>query len=282
MGLVLFAVGEAHAHPDLVRVELETPIPALPSYLTIHKDLRKVPRIRAFSAVFESVFAAHRATQAQAQAQVETQHRARRQKPRRSGPPIVSTNRPEGTYDEGVERRHAIAALWGYLLVSVGAFALLWAYEATDDYAGWVPVLVVVALPAVLAILSAPLRPRHWHAAAIALPAGCFAGGAVVSAAALGGKLVGLSPRVGWDLLAIVVLGGPVLSLGAAIGLWRHLRGRPLRTGAAGVVKLVASLGAGALVLMPLWPELGIGGALALAWALALALALLAKPNAAA
>lgn len=179
-----------------------------------------------------------------------------------------------------MERPRVIAALGGYLLACAGALALLWSADATDDYAGWVPATVLLALPAVLALLSAPLRPRHWQAAALAIPAGCFAGGAVVSAAALGGSLVGLSPRVlSFDLLAVIVVGGPIVSLGATVGLWRYLRERPLRAGAASIVKLVALLGAGALLLSPLWLELGIGGAVALAWALPLALALLSEPR---
>nr|WP_242589352.1 LysR substrate-binding domain-containing protein [Corallococcus macrosporus] len=78
MGLVLLGVGAEKAHPELSRVRLETPLPSLRFYLTMHKDLRKVPRIRAFAATFEAVFAEYLAAQAEA----EAPPRSKRPRPR--------------------------------------------------------------------------------------------------------------------------------------------------------------------------------------------------------
>ncbi|WP_223634981.1 LysR family transcriptional regulator [Corallococcus sp. EGB] len=68
MGLVMLGVGAEREHPELLRVGLETPLPSLRFYLTMHKDLRKVPRIRKFAKTFEAVFAEYLAAQSEAEA----------------------------------------------------------------------------------------------------------------------------------------------------------------------------------------------------------------------
>ncbi|NNC19864.1 LysR family transcriptional regulator [Corallococcus exiguus] len=68
MGLVMLGIGSEKQHPELKRVRLETPLPSLRFYLTMHKDLRKVPRIREFAKTFESVFAEYLVAQADAEA----------------------------------------------------------------------------------------------------------------------------------------------------------------------------------------------------------------------
>jgi DNA-binding transcriptional LysR family regulator len=55
LGLVLLAMNDQARQQDLHHVELDAPLPALPFFLTMHKDLRKVPRVRAFSAVLFEV-----------------------------------------------------------------------------------------------------------------------------------------------------------------------------------------------------------------------------------
>lgn len=65
-GLVLCAVGEATRHPELVPIDLEAPLPSIPFFLTMHKDVRKVPRVKGFAAAFEAVFAEHMLLQAAA------------------------------------------------------------------------------------------------------------------------------------------------------------------------------------------------------------------------
>ncbi|MES2645044.1 MAG: LysR family transcriptional regulator [Myxococcota bacterium] len=63
LGLVVYGIGEGPRHPGLVRVDLEAPLPTIPFFLTLHHDLRKIPRIRGFAAAFEAVFAEHMAAQ---------------------------------------------------------------------------------------------------------------------------------------------------------------------------------------------------------------------------
>jgi hypothetical protein len=69
-------LGAEREHPRLIRVGLETPLPGLRFYLTMHKDLRKVPRIRGVALALQEVFAEYLAAQADAEAQ------ARQDRPR--------------------------------------------------------------------------------------------------------------------------------------------------------------------------------------------------------
>ena len=65
LGLVTLGLGEAHRHPGLVPVALETPAPSISFLLTMHKDLRKVARIKGFATALDAVAAdylAHQAT----------------------------------------------------------------------------------------------------------------------------------------------------------------------------------------------------------------------------
>jgi DNA-binding transcriptional LysR family regulator len=79
MGLVLLGTGSAKDHPGLLRVALETQLPSIPFYLTMHKELRKVPRIRGLATSLEEVFAEYMAAQAEADAPRRTS-RARQKK----------------------------------------------------------------------------------------------------------------------------------------------------------------------------------------------------------
>ncbi len=58
LGLVLLAMSDRTRQEGLHHVELDAPLPALPFFLTMHKDLRKVPRVRAFAAVLFEVLRA--------------------------------------------------------------------------------------------------------------------------------------------------------------------------------------------------------------------------------
>jgi DNA-binding transcriptional LysR family regulator len=64
MGLVTLAVGQEADHPTLVRVRLDTPLPSIRFYLTMHRDLRKVPRVRAVATAVQELFAEFAAAQA--------------------------------------------------------------------------------------------------------------------------------------------------------------------------------------------------------------------------
>ncbi|QSQ26834.1 LysR family transcriptional regulator [Pyxidicoccus parkwayensis] len=68
MGLVLLGLGAEREHPELIRVGLATPLPGLRFYLTMHKDLRRVPRIRGVALALQEVFAEYFAAQAQVDA----------------------------------------------------------------------------------------------------------------------------------------------------------------------------------------------------------------------
>ncbi|RKG77834.1 LysR family transcriptional regulator [Corallococcus terminator] len=68
MGLVFLAVGAGKDHPRLVRVGLETPFPTFRFYLSMHKELRRTPRIRGVAASIEEVFAEYMAAQAESEA----------------------------------------------------------------------------------------------------------------------------------------------------------------------------------------------------------------------
>ncbi|MFO0596158.1 MAG: LysR family transcriptional regulator [Myxococcaceae bacterium] len=65
LGLVVAHLGVELEHPALVRVALETPLPTLKFYLTMHRDLRKVPRMRGVAAAIEALMAEYLAVQAQ-------------------------------------------------------------------------------------------------------------------------------------------------------------------------------------------------------------------------
>lgn len=67
-GLVLLGVGSANRHPTLVRVGLEVPLPALPIFLVMHRDLRNAPRMRGVAQAITDAFAGYMAEQAAAEA----------------------------------------------------------------------------------------------------------------------------------------------------------------------------------------------------------------------
>lgn len=68
VGLVLCGVGEAPRHPELRRVRLDAPLPTLRFYLTMHRELRKTPRIRGVALALEGVLREYAAEQAKAEA----------------------------------------------------------------------------------------------------------------------------------------------------------------------------------------------------------------------
>ncbi len=176
-------------------------------------------------------------------------------------------------------RSRVVVALGLYGFAVVIAFALLWADDATDDYAGWAPATAVLALPAVLALLADPPRAGHRHVWTVAIPAGLALGSITIDVALRFIRLVHGKPAA-FELLGFAIFGGLAVALGFAIVVWRYLMGRPLREGATKVLLLVALVGVGALLVAPLWGELWLLGGLALAWTLAPAIALTATPGA--
>lgn len=178
----------------------------------------------------------------------------------------------------------ATVATLAYLTGCTLLFLWLWAYDATDDYAGWSPAIAVISLPAVLAIARAPTRPGHRHAAAVAIPAGLALACAAVGGTLRLSMLLGLN---GWALLGVLALTGPVFAGACAAAVWRHLLRQPLHVGATHVLRVVAAAGLLTLLLLaPLWWDLAsansqgvaaaalLFGALPLAWTIGPALAL--------
>ncbi|MBL8914090.1 MAG: LysR family transcriptional regulator, partial [Archangium sp.] len=55
MGLVMLGLASGPEHPQLERVELDQPLPSLQFFITMHKDLRKVPRVRGVAEAFQQV-----------------------------------------------------------------------------------------------------------------------------------------------------------------------------------------------------------------------------------
>ena len=76
LGLVV-AGASVGASRRLVRVRLETPLPAQPFYLVMHQDLRAVPRVRAVAEALLKVFAKESRTQAEAEARFRRRPRKR-------------------------------------------------------------------------------------------------------------------------------------------------------------------------------------------------------------
>jgi DNA-binding transcriptional LysR family regulator len=73
MGLVDMAVGLEPLYPTLIRVGLEQPLPSVRFYLTMHRDLRRVPRVRALAAAVQEAFDEFAAEQAAAEARFRKQ-----------------------------------------------------------------------------------------------------------------------------------------------------------------------------------------------------------------
>lgn len=57
LGLTIAALVDQERYPDLHEVVLETPLPRIPFFLTMHAELRRVPRVRAFAAALVDTIA---------------------------------------------------------------------------------------------------------------------------------------------------------------------------------------------------------------------------------
>ncbi|MFT3707335.1 MAG: LysR family transcriptional regulator [Archangium sp.] len=68
MGIVMMGVGTADQHRELHPIALESPLPAISFFLTMHQDLRKVPRVRGVAAALLDVIGTFMAAQAKAAA----------------------------------------------------------------------------------------------------------------------------------------------------------------------------------------------------------------------
>lgn len=174
-----------------------------------------------------------------------------------------------------------------YAALVAALFAALFDRPGSDDYAGWVPTLAVLALPAAFVVAHDRDRLGWAGAAALGVPASLCLG--CITFAMLWPVLQIYPYSDELVLLGMLVL-GPLAVILMAFVLVRRLVDLPARTGTRRVVAVVAA--SGALVLLaasPGWwgfwtlPEhrmtgsvlLFLLGALPLGWSLAPSLALL-------
>ncbi|HSK04449.1 MAG TPA: hypothetical protein VK932_24510 [Kofleriaceae bacterium] len=170
--------------------------------------------------------------------------------------------------------------LVGWLCAAGAAFLALFDLAATDDYAGWVPAIVALQVPAIVALW--PVRREKLPAGlrlALALPAALVAGFAVFLL-----TMPLLMTRLP-DLLAFLPLGfGLAAVVVAAVTFGRILEREPHPRGARRVLVVVAVLGAAGAGMTTLWlgpvpePE-WLVVAVPVAWALPLYLLATLQPR---
>lgn len=140
------------------------------------------------------------------------------------------------------------SVLVGWLCAAGAAFYAMFDHGTTDDYAGWIPVVVVLQIPAFVALrpgaTEGPLAPlpggRRWAlmlTAALAAAMGVFWIAGCIGNAIWEPKFLELRPL---GLAACAALGGVIA---AAIGFAWILRGAPHPRGARRVLLVVTGLG---------------------------------------
>jgi DNA-binding transcriptional LysR family regulator len=73
MGIVMMGIGSAAQHPELHFIALDAPLPSIPFFLTMHRDLRKVPRVRGVADALHEVISGFMASQAKADVEARGQ-----------------------------------------------------------------------------------------------------------------------------------------------------------------------------------------------------------------
>jgi hypothetical protein len=125
--------------------------------------------------------------------------------------------------DAHEQRRFRLAVPAAWVGVATGMFLYLSDLDATDDYAGWIIAMVVLQIPAYLAVVTAaPDRPfGRGRAFALAIPAALI----VALAAFFIGGIVGIAiwRPVPFELRPYALGLGAAL-VGLAVGLARHVR----------------------------------------------------------
>lgn len=187
-------------------------------------------------------------------------------------------------------RLAGVAAL--YTALVAGLFLALFDRPGSDDYAGWVPTLAALGLPACLVIALARDRLGWLTAAALGVPAALCLGG--VTLLMVWPVLQIYRPTDDMTTLLALLILGPCAVTTMAFVIIRRLHGLPVRTGARRIVVVVAASGALALAASAVgwwgfWTLDGFAldagalfflfGALPLGWTLAPAVTLLATAN---
>lgn len=136
--------------------------------------------------------------------------------------------------------------LVGWLCAAAAAFVALFRMDATDDYAGWVPVIVVVQVPAFLALRppwpeGTPSGARRWG---LALPAALVTGMAVFWTMVPIGYVIWKPEWLEFRPLLLGLGVGLVAMIVAGVGFGRRLRAVPHPRSTRLVLIVVTALGA--------------------------------------
>ena len=168
---------------------------------------------------------------------------------------------------DGMARPAFDSVVFSWLCATVAAFVALFEFDATDDFAGWLPVMVSVQAPAFLALRrggpaggddrddpgstarsEAPLRgARRW---ALALPAALAASMAMFWVGLAIGNRVWKPQFLELRPLFLGAVAGLVALITAGVAFARVLWQLPHPRGARGVLLAVAILGAIGLAAM--------------------------------
>lgn len=174
-----------------------------------------------------------------------------------------------------------------YTAFTLGLFAALFDRRGSDDYAGWVPTVAALSLPACFVVAFARDRLRWPAALALGLPAAMSLGGVTLL---MLWPVTRIYPQGDFTILLVLMLLGPVAVAVMAFIICRRLHGLPVRAGARRITTIVAASGALVLVVSSyywwgFWTRDGgdldaqvvffLLGALPLGWSLGPALTLL-------
>jgi hypothetical protein len=157
--------------------------------------------------------------------------------------------------------------LFGWLCAAAAAFVALFELDATDDYVGWIPVLVAVQLPAFLALRHGaaggdghdPGRParheallqggRRW---ALVVPAAVAGGGGLSFVVLSIGQMIWKPGFLELRPHLLAMIAGIAAMIAAMVAFGRILRRLPHPRGARRVLLAVAALGVAGLAAMAL------------------------------
>ena len=159
------------------------------------------------------------------------------------------------------------SVVFGWLCAAAAAFVALFEIDATDDYVGWIPAMVVVQLPAFLALRRgaaggddhAPGCPERHEASlrgnrrwALAVPAAITGASGVFFVVLAIGQMI-WKPAFLEFRPALLAMGVGIAAMVAAVVVFgRILRRLPHPRGARRVLLAVTALGAAGLAAMAL------------------------------
>jgi len=142
----------------------------------------------------------------------------------------------------------------GWLCATGAAFVALFGIDVADDYAWWIPLMVAVQVPALLALRPGPREAplsgeRRWG---LALPAGLIAGVGAFWTAGTIGCLIWKPVFLEFRPLLLALGAGLAAVIAAGIAFSRMLRRDPHPRGARRVLVAVTAIGAAGVLAMAL------------------------------